>query len=231
VIIDSATASENLSIQSLTLSAPDGSTNTLALVDVSPATPLTTTKPLLVGSRAVLALTNASVNATDSFSLEGGSLVLDSGSLNCASTTAESGAIIVNSGSLTVAPSATGIRMGRFAGATASFTLNGGAVNTPRITLGSISGSQNILTLAGGDLICSESFSAAQLPSTTGDVTMTAGNLIVTNGTASRPRRRVPSARLPSPICALEPMTYSISRRTIDRHHRRRSDDHRLMRM
>ena len=185
VIIDSATASENLFIQSLMLSAPAGSTNTLALVDISPATPLTTMKPLLVGSRAVLALTNASVNATNSFSLEGGSFVLDSGSLNCAiNCDLESGTIIVNSGSLTVAPSATGIRMGRFAGATTSFTLNGGAVNTPRVTLGSISGSQSRLTLAGGDLICSESFSAAQLSSTTGDVTMTAGNLFVTNGTA-----------------------------------------------
>jgi len=185
VTIDAATASANLSIRSLTLSAPAGSTNTLALVDVSSGTPLTTTKPLLVGSRAVLALTNGAVNATDSFDLAGGSLFLHSGSLLCAiNCDVQSGSIVMNSGSLTVAPATTGIRMGRLAGATTSLTLNGGTVNTPRITLGSVSGSQNSLTLAGGDLICSDSFSAAQLPSTTGNVTMTAGNLFVTNGTA-----------------------------------------------
>jgi len=110
-------------------------------------------------------------------------LTLQSGSLDCAANCdLQSGNIVVNGGGVNATVGATGIRLGRFSGANASLTLNGGTVNTLRVTLGSVSGSQSSLTLAGGSLICTDSFSAAQLTSTTGDVTMSAGNLIVTNG-------------------------------------------------
>ncbi len=184
VTIDSATVFGNLSIRSMTLSAPIGTTNTLALAAVPLGTPLTTSKPLLVGSRAILAITNSAVSAEDSFDIAEGSLILDSGSLTCAANCdLQSGSMTVNSGTLNTTLGTTGIRMGRFSGANASFKINGGTVNTLRVTLGSVSGSQSSLTLAGGNLICAESLSLAQLPATIGSATMTAGNLIVTNGT------------------------------------------------
>lgn len=184
VTIDAATVSGNLSIRSMTLSSPIGSTNTLALLNVSLGTPLTTSRPLLVGNRAILALTNSAVTAADSFDIAGGALVLDSGSFTCAANCdLQSGSMTVNAGTLNATLGTTGIRMGRFSGANANFTINGGTVNTLRVTLGSVSGSQSSLTLAGGNLVCTDSLSLAQLPATTGSVTMTAGSLTVTNGT------------------------------------------------
>lgn len=187
VTVDSLTASVNLSLRGLTISAPVGSTNTLGLLNVPLGTPLTTSKPFLVGSRAILAITNSAVSAADSFDIAGGALILDSGSLNCAvNCDLQSGRMIVNSGTLnaTLNPllGTTGIRMGRFSGANASLVINGGTVTAPRITLGSVSGSQSSLTIAGGNLITPDSFSAGQQPATTASVTMTAGSLVVTNG-------------------------------------------------
>ena len=183
VTIDSLTASTNLSIRGLTLSAPAGSTNTLALVNVPLGTPLTTSKAFLVGNRSVLAITNSAVSATDNFDITNGSMILDSGSLNCAvNCDLQSGSTVVNGGTLTATTGTTGIRMGRFNGAVSSLTLNGGTVTTLRVTLGSNTGTSNTLTLAGGNLICNDSMILAQLQNTTGNATMTAGNLIVTNG-------------------------------------------------
>lgn len=185
VTIDTPTSSANLSVRGLTISAPAGSTNTLALVNVSLATPLTTSNPFRVGSRGVLAITNSAVSASDSFDVLDSAVILDSGSLTCAlNCDLQSGAMTVNSGILNATSGTTGIRMGRFAGAIASLAINGGTVNTLRVTLGSVSGSQCSLTLAGGNLICTDSLSLAQLPATTGSATMTGGNLFVTNGTA-----------------------------------------------
>ncbi len=184
ITIDSATSSENLSVRALTLSAPIGSTNTLALVNVPTITPLTTSKPFLIGSGAILAITNSAVSASDGFDIVGGALILDSGSLTCAANCdLQSGSLTVNAGTLNAMLGPTGIRMGRFSGAIANLAIIGGTVSTLRVTLGSVSGSQSTLTLSGGNLICGDSLSLAQLPSTTGSATITAGNLVVTNGT------------------------------------------------
>ena len=164
VTIDAATSPGNLSVRALTLSAPAGSTNTLALVEVPLATPLATSRTLLVGSRAILAITNSAFSALDAFDIADGSVILDSGTLDATLST-------------------TGIRVGRFSGAKGSLTINGGTVNTLRVTLGSISGSQYSFLLAGGNLLCTDSLSLAQTPATTGSAMMTAGHLIVTNGT------------------------------------------------
>lgn len=184
ITIDSATPAANLSLRGLTLSAPVGATNTLALANVPLATPLTTSKAFLVGNRSSLRITNSAVNATSDFDIVNGSLILDSGSLNCAvNCDVQNGTLLVNGGTLTAATGTTGIRLGRLNGAITSFTLNGGTVTTLRVTLGSVTGTQNTLSLAGGTLICNDSLSLAQQPGTTGNVTLTAGDLIVTNGT------------------------------------------------
>ncbi len=185
VTIDAATAAANLSLRGLTISAPAGFTNTLRMDSVSLATPLVTSRAFLVTNGGVLQITNSAVAPASSFDIVGGRLILDSGTLNCpVNCDLQSGGMTVNGGTLTATAGATGIRIGRFNGANSSLVINGGTVTTARLTLGSVTGSQNSLTLAGGTLICTNSFSAAQIPNTTGDVSMTAGNLFVTNGTA-----------------------------------------------
>jgi len=182
VTIDSATAPSNLALRGLTITAPIGATNTLSLVDVS-AGALSTSKAFLVGVRSALCITNSAVSPASTFNVSNGVVILDSGLLSClVSCDLQSGTLLMNTGTLTVGELSTGLRMGRYSGANASLILNGGTITTPRITLGSISGSQNSLTLDGGTLLCSDSFSAAQMPSTTGNVTLSSGNLVVTNG-------------------------------------------------
>src|SRR5437016_499640 len=62
VTIDSATPSTNLSIQKLTISAPTGSTNTLALVNLTTNLPLQLSSNLTVDRGGVLTLTNSAVS-------------------------------------------------------------------------------------------------------------------------------------------------------------------------
>jgi len=185
ITIDSTTTSGNLGVRGLTISTPVGSTNTLALVNVP--TPLSTSNPFLLGSRAVLAITNSTVSPSDSFDVLDSTVILHSGSLNCpVNCDLQSGTIIVNGGTLnaTIDPllGTTGIRMGRFFGANASLVINGGTVNAERLTMGSVAGSANTLTIAGGTLNLRSDFSAGQLQSTIATVNLTSGSFIATNG-------------------------------------------------
>lgn len=184
ITIDSLTPAANLSLRGLTLSAPTGSTNTLVLDNVPPATPLTTSKPLLVGIRSSLCVTNSAVNATAGFDITNASVILHGSSLTCGlNCDLQNGSLLVNDSTLTATAGSTGIRMGRVNGAITSFTLAGGTVTSLRLTLGSVTGTQNTLAINGGNLILNDSLSLAQIQNTTGNSTLTAGNLFVTNGT------------------------------------------------
>ncbi|MFO1512649.1 MAG: hypothetical protein U1F83_07010 [Verrucomicrobiota bacterium] len=111
VTIDSATAAGNLAVRGLTISAPVGSTNTLALVNV--ASPLTTSNPFLVSTRGILAITNSAVSPSDTFDIINSTVILDSGSLTCpVNCDLQSGNLIVNSGTLTATLGTTGILYG-----------------------------------------------------------------------------------------------------------------------
>ena len=183
VTINAATPSAALSLRSFTLSAPTGSANTLALVNAT--NQLSTSKAFLVSNRGALAITNSAVNATADFDIVGGSLILDSGSLTCGlNCDLQSGTMLINSGTLNAIAGTTGIRMGRFAGATTSLTVKGGVVNALRLTMGSVIGSANTLTIAGGAVNLLSDFSAGQSQSTTADVTISSGSLTATNGFA-----------------------------------------------
>lgn len=185
VTINAATSSATLLLGSFTLSAPTDSANTLALVNVPLATPLTTSGAFLVSNRGALAITNSAVNATGNFDIVGGSLILDSGSLTCRTNCdLQSGTMLINSGSLNAIAGTNGIQMGRFAGATTSLTVKGGAVNALRLAMGYILGSTSTLTIAGGAVNLLSDFSAGQRQSTTADVTISSGSLTATNGFA-----------------------------------------------
>src|SRR5215469_285715 len=111
ITVDASAAPANLTVQSLTLSAPAGDTNTLYLNNVASG-PLTCTVGFemqdgavvqLTNSALVLMLTNAHVNID-------GRLELDSGSIDFGDTTVTSrvgrvtsGTFIVNSGSVQAA--------------------------------------------------------------------------------------------------------------------------------
>ena len=184
VTVDSATASTNLSLRGLTISAPAGSTNTLLVASAPVA--LTTSRAFLISNRGALQITNSDVWPGLDFDIVNGTLIMDSGSLTCAQNCdLQAGSMIVNSGTLTATSSvtSTGIRLGRFNGANASLVINGGTVDALRLTLGSVSGSQCTLAIAGGNLISHDSLSFAQSPATSGNATLSAGNLFVTNGT------------------------------------------------
>src|SRR5438034_2253168 len=76
VTIDAATPSTNLSIQKLTISAPTGSTNTLALVSLTTNLPLQLSSTLTVDRGGVLTLTNSAVNSAGVIIDRGGALNL-----------------------------------------------------------------------------------------------------------------------------------------------------------
>ena len=181
ITIDASTPVANLSIRSMTISAPAGATNTLRIINA--AATFATSKALLVTNRGVLSISNSTVSAGSDFDIAGGSLVVDSGSLTCAANCdLQSGSMIVNGGTVTATAGTTGIRMGRFAGANAILTLTGGTINATRLTLGSVTGTSSTLNIAGGALNLLSDFSAGQIQFTTANASITSGSLTVTNG-------------------------------------------------
>ncbi|NOS69504.1 MAG: hypothetical protein HOP33_06185 [Verrucomicrobia bacterium] len=181
ITIDASTPAANLSIRSMTISAPAGATNTLRIINA--AATFATSKALLVTNRGVLSISNSTISAGSDFDIAGGSLVVDSGSLTCAANCdLQSGSMIVNGGTVTATAGTTGIRMGRFAGANATFTLTGGAVNATRLTLGSVTGTSSTLNIAGGALNLLSDFSAGQIQFTTANASISSGSLTATNG-------------------------------------------------
>jgi len=146
VTVDAATPSTNLTIQSLTLSAPPGSTNTLALVDLTTNVPLQMSAALTVGQGGLLILTNAAltsagvridhggaINLTNSvlketgfgfFDVVNGSALLDSGLIDCGANQA--------------------VRLGRTNNSAGNLILNGGSMITSDFQLGTLTGSRGM---------------------------------------------------------------------------------------
>src|SRR5437660_325120 len=88
VTVDAATPAANLAIQRLTISAPVGSANTLALADVGTNRPLQLSLGLTVDGGGALTLTNSALNAAGVSVNRGGalnatnSIILESGVLS-----------------------------------------------------------------------------------------------------------------------------------------------------
>ena len=162
VTLDAATPAGNLSVNSLRIGAPTGSTNTLVIADVPAGTPFTTARPLLVDRNGILLVTNSTLSVQDTFDVLGGSVVLESGLID---TTVNN----VN------------IRIGRSSGATGTFTLNGGTVDCFGLNLGSLADSQGFFTLNAGTLHSSSVVSIGDILNTTGTVSIVSGSFIATN--------------------------------------------------
>ncbi len=162
VTIDAATPVANLSVRSIQISAPNGFTNTLLVKDVSVVSPLTTSKPLLISSGGLLIVTNSSLSAGDTFDMLGGNARLESGLIDST----------LNS---------INIRVGRASGVTATFTQNGGTVNTYGLSVGSLANSQGIYTLNAGTLLSSSLTTLGDAINSTGIVSIVSGQFIATN--------------------------------------------------
>ncbi|HTL56092.1 MAG TPA: hypothetical protein VL361_10465 [Candidatus Limnocylindrales bacterium] len=164
VTIDAATPSLNLALTNLTISAPAGSTNTLALVDLTTNLPLQLSRALVVDRRGALYITNSALRATSglgNFDLGAGSAVLDSGLIDCTAITAT--------------------RLGRKNTGVGSLTLNGGTMLVSSLQLGAVSGAQGILTVGDGTLNASSLLTVGYAVNSTGMVSVTGGQLLATN--------------------------------------------------
>ncbi len=162
VTIDTATLSANRSVRKLTVSAPPGSTNTLALVDLGATNPFQLLNTFTIDNGGGLYLTNSGVvvNGTSggSFNILGGTAILDSGMLDVSTVTSRVGR--VTSGILQ-------IKMG--------------TVQAGEIIVGEFTGSHGTLSLEGGKVILSSLLSLGDGASCTGIVSVTGGDLSVTN--------------------------------------------------
>jgi T5SS/PEP-CTERM-associated repeat protein len=162
ITIDALTLPANLTVQSLTLSAPPGATNTLLLSSLGLSNPLTFQTGLelqdgaelrIINSALLLQLTNDHVNID-------GRLTLDSGSIDFGDTTVTARVGRVTSGVL---------------------TLNSGEISAGTMTVGGLTNSTGTVNLNGGTLNVSSLLSVGRNGSTTGTFLMSGGQLNVPN--------------------------------------------------
>ena len=162
ITIDSLTDPANLTVQTLTLSAPPGATNLLLLSSAGVTNPLVFQTGLELQDGAALRITNSGLQTlltNDHVNIDG-MLTLDSGFIDFGDTTVTA-------------------RVGRVT--SGAFTINGGTVSAGAVTVGGLTNSSGFLNLNGGLLNVSSFLSAGRNLGTTGFVTVAGGQLNVTN--------------------------------------------------
>lgn len=165
ITIDSNTPAASLTINTLKLGAPAGSTNTLFLNNAGTNNPLVCMLTLALSEGAALWITNSALFANvinTSLDIDG-RMTLDSGSITFGDTTVTTRVGRVTSGQL---------------------VINSGAVTAGAMTVGGLVNSSGMVNLNGGTLDIATLFSVARKYSTTGSVFVTGGQLTATNGTA-----------------------------------------------
>ena len=162
ITIDANTASTNLTVQKLTLSAPPGATNTLLLSGLGAANPLVFQTGLEMLDGAAIRVTNSTLQTlltNDHINIDG-MLTLDSG--------------LIDFGDITVTA-----RVGRVT--SGALTINGGSVSAGVITVGGLTNSSGLLGLNGGLLQVASFLSVGRSLGTTGLMSVAGGQLLVTN--------------------------------------------------
>ncbi|MGA2137433.1 MAG: hypothetical protein ABSH14_01080 [Verrucomicrobiia bacterium] len=195
VTADSYTSSNypaSLTITSLTLSADQGITNTLSLSNAGTTTPLYIQDSLAILSGGVLLMTNSSLQvggpAGGSFVLEGAAAISGtnsfSGGVYIGLSTNSSGSLFVVDGQSVFTNGYTVIGFyGSGQAVLANGTLQTGDDRSlPNgVFLGLSSGSQGVLSIAGGTCVAPEHLSLGDSAGSTGAVWITGGQLILTN--------------------------------------------------
>jgi T5SS/PEP-CTERM-associated repeat protein len=160
VTIDALTPSTNLTVQSLTLSAPPGATNTLLLSDVGTNNPLTFQTGLELQDGAALRVTNSGIllQLTNDHVNIDGSVTLDSGFIDFGDTTVTT-------------------RVGR--ATSGVLYINSGTVSAGALTVGGLTNSTGAVNMTGGLLSISSLLSIGRNQSTTGIFSMSGGQVSV----------------------------------------------------
>jgi T5SS/PEP-CTERM-associated repeat protein len=186
VTIDAATLLTNLTVQRLTISAPSGFTNTLALANTGTNQPLQVSNSLTVDLGGVLILTNSALSAAGVTIDHGGALnitnsdVVQSGLLTTLDIV--NGQVWLESG-LFDCSAIQAVRLGRSAAGAGVLNLNGGALLAPILNVGTTTAAQGQLNLSGGTLNASGLFTIGYGVNSTGLVSVAGGQLIATNNT------------------------------------------------
>jgi hypothetical protein len=160
VFIDSFTDPNTLTINSLTLSAPTGSVNTLFLSDAETNTPLVIQTTITIANGGALAITNAALQ------VDGGGFF----------DNAIDGELTVNNGSITI----NSIGIGTAGSGT--LTLNDGRLASQYVFVGVNSGSEGMLNVGGGVVQFSGLFlQVSYHAGSTGTVLVTGGEIATSN--------------------------------------------------
>jgi len=162
VMIDALTPAGNLSVRGLVVSAPDGTTNTLTLINLPSGTPFSSSRAVSIDSGGILEITNSIFIPQSSFDISAGTLQMDAGVLDTTQNSVD-------------------IRVGRANGASGVVLLNGGTIKCFGFRLGELSGSQGTCIINGGTLLSSSVVDVGELLNSPGSITMLSGQLIATN--------------------------------------------------
>jgi hypothetical protein len=174
VIVDSATPTTNLVINSLNVWAPPGATNTLLLQDLGPTPLVVSNNSLDLRMRGAIEVTNSSLVVTGNFiqfNLWAGTLTLDSGSVIALEPGFPTNSIIPT-------------RIGRTN--VAEFRINGGLAQVGTLQVGEAgfptSRSHGTIHMSGGELLVLGELSIGNSLNCTGVVHLTGGMIHVPIG-------------------------------------------------
>ena len=162
VTIDAATPAASLTVQMLTMSAPPGQTNTLLLSDAGTNSPLDFQTGLQLDDGAAIRITNSALVVE---------IPIFHADLD--------GILTLDSGWLTFSDNTSTARVGR--ATSGRLIINGGTVQAGTMTVGGLTNSQGMVSMAGGSLDLSSLFSIGRNPGTTGTVALLGGQLSVPN--------------------------------------------------
>ncbi len=164
VTIDAFTASTNLAINRITIGAPVGFTNTLALLDLSSQV-FRSFYNVAVNRGGAVTMKNSSLYVAPdlggTFNIFSGSATLDGGLLDCSQVT---------------------LRVGRANTGPGVLTTQSGTVLADTLLVGETSGARGTLNVYGGAVIASSLLSFGETAGSIGSGFITGGNLAVTNG-------------------------------------------------
>lgn len=184
VTVDATTPATNLAIQRLTVSAPTGSANTLALTDVGTNRPLQLSLGLTVDGGGALTLTNSALTSAGVIVNHGGalnvtnSIILETGVLSTFD--------IINGnawldGGLIDCSAIQSVRLGRTNNAGGMLNLNGGTLLVPEIQVATSTSARGTLSVSGGTVNASGIFTVGFGVNSMGAVSVIAGQVIATN--------------------------------------------------
>src|SRR2546423_4116533 len=166
VTIDAATPASNLTVQRLTISAPNAATNTLIVADPGTNNPLTLQDTLTILTGGVLRVTNSALIVD---------IVLNHVNVD--------GDIELDSGSITVGDDTVETRVGR--NTVGTLEIDSGKMDVGVMEVGDLAGAQGKVTITGGVLPVSSLLGIGNSTMATGSVSVAGGQIIVASNSTN----------------------------------------------